>query len=72
MFLGSKVPLVRRADNLTAIYAPIVLDNVRSLKSHNPIGLQGPLRDSFTYLLYFTLLLLYKECAHDIPTCSYE
>jgi hypothetical protein len=45
MFLGSKVRLVRKADNLTAI------------SPHNPIGLQGLLRDSFTYffLLYTTL-----------------
>jgi hypothetical protein len=43
MFLGSKVRLVRKADNLTAIYEPI-LDNVGSLTSHNPIGLQGLLR----------------------------
>jgi hypothetical protein len=28
MFLGSKVRLVRRADNLTAIYEPIVVDSV--------------------------------------------
>jgi hypothetical protein len=47
MFLGSKVRWVRKADNLTAIY-----DNVGSLTSHNPIGLQGLLRDSFTFLLY--------------------
>jgi hypothetical protein len=40
MFLGSKVRLVRRADNLTAIYEPTV-DDVVSLTSHNPIGLQG-------------------------------
>jgi hypothetical protein len=41
MFLGSKVRLVSRADNLTAIYEPIAdcLDNVGSLTSHNPIGL---------------------------------
>jgi hypothetical protein len=39
MFLGSYVWLVRRADNLTAIAD--CLDNVGSLTSHNPIGLQG-------------------------------
>jgi hypothetical protein len=38
MFLGSKVRRVRKADNLTTIYEPIV---VGSLTSHNPIGLQG-------------------------------
>jgi hypothetical protein len=28
------------------------LDNVGSLTSHNPIGLQGLLRDSFTFTLH--------------------
>jgi hypothetical protein len=51
MFLGSKVRRVRKADNLTVIYEPIVLDNVGSLTSHNPIDLQGLLRDSFFFLL---------------------
>jgi hypothetical protein len=40
---------VRRADNLTTIYANC-LDNVGSLTSHNPIGLQGLLRGQL-YLL---------------------
>jgi hypothetical protein len=44
MFLGSKEWPVRRAD-LTDC-----LDNVGSLTSHNPIGLQGLLRG----YLYFT------------------
>jgi hypothetical protein len=44
MFLESKVRRVRKTDNLTAIYEPIVLDNVGSLTSHNPIGIQGLLR----------------------------
>jgi hypothetical protein len=44
MFLGSKVRRVRKADNLTAIYEQICLDNVGSLTPHNPIGLQGLLR----------------------------
>jgi hypothetical protein len=43
MLLGSKMQLVCRADNLTAISA-YCLDNVGSLTSHNPIGLQGLLR----------------------------
>jgi hypothetical protein len=34
-----------KADNLTAICEPIVLDNVGSLTSHNPIGLHGLLQE---------------------------
>jgi hypothetical protein len=41
MFLGSKVRLVRRADRHLRADC---LDNVRSLTSHNPIGLQGLLQ----------------------------
>jgi hypothetical protein len=37
---------MHKADNFTAIYEPIV----GSLTSHNPIGPQGLLRDSFTLL----------------------
>jgi hypothetical protein len=48
MFLGSKVRRVCRADNLTAIYEPIVETNVECLTSHNPISLHGLLWDSFT------------------------
>jgi hypothetical protein len=40
VFLGSKVRQVRKADNLTTIWADC-LDNVGSLTSHNPIGLHG-------------------------------
>jgi hypothetical protein len=40
MFLVSKVRRLCKADSLTAIYEPCV-DNVGSLTSHNPIGLQG-------------------------------
>jgi hypothetical protein len=40
MFVGSRARQVRRADNL----APVCLDNVGSLTSHNPIGLHGLLR----------------------------
>jgi hypothetical protein len=43
MFVESKVLPVRRADNLITIRADC-LDNVGSLTSHNPIGLQGLLR----------------------------
>jgi hypothetical protein len=39
MFLGSKMRRVRRADNLTTIWADR-LDNAGSLTSHKPIGLQ--------------------------------
>jgi hypothetical protein len=49
MFLGSKVQLVLRADNLTAIYEPTdCLDNVRSLTSHNLIDSTSCCGDSFT------------------------
>jgi hypothetical protein len=41
MFQGRKVRRVRRAVNLTAICEPIILDNVGSLTSYNPIGLYG-------------------------------
>jgi hypothetical protein len=51
--MGSKARPVRRADNLTAIYVwADCPDNVGSLTSHNPIGLQGLLRDSFTFYFY--------------------
>jgi hypothetical protein len=50
MFLGSKVRLVRGADNLTAADC---LDNVGSLTSHNPIGLHGLLRGYFTLHFYY-------------------
>jgi hypothetical protein len=43
MFLGSKVWLVRKADNLTAIWAEY-LDNVGSLTSYNSIGPHGLLQ----------------------------
>jgi hypothetical protein len=62
MFLGRKARLVRRADKLTAIYEPIVLDNVGSLTPQNPIGLQGLLRDSFTLLyLEYHIKLLHEQ-----------
>jgi hypothetical protein len=40
MFLGTKVRQVRRADNLTMCELIVYLDNVGSLTSNNPIGLQ--------------------------------
>jgi hypothetical protein len=54
MFLGSKVRRVHKADNLTAICERLS-NNVGSLISHNPIGLQGLLRGQ----LYF----IETECA---------
>jgi hypothetical protein len=42
--MGSKEWPVRKADNLTTVCEPIVLDIVGSLTSHNTIGLQGLLR----------------------------
>jgi hypothetical protein len=41
---GSKTRPARKADNPTAIYEPIVLDNVGFSTSHNPIDLHGLLR----------------------------
>jgi hypothetical protein len=52
IFLGSKVRSVRRADNLTSICKPIVYDNVGSLTSHSPIGLQS---------LLWGIALLYRD-----------
>jgi hypothetical protein len=71
MFLGSKVRLVRRAGNLTTIWADC-LDNVGSLTSHNPIGLQGLLRDSFT-LLYVLVFLVdsFPLASHQLPKCIF-
>jgi hypothetical protein len=60
---GSKVRWVRRADNLTAICDPIVLDNVGFLTSHNPIGLQGLLQGQLYFLLYD---LYNKECLNSL------
>jgi hypothetical protein len=49
MFLGSKVRLVRGADNLTAIDC---VDNVGFLTSHNPIGLHGMLWEELYFSFY--------------------
>jgi hypothetical protein len=43
---------VRRADNLTAICEPTVLENVGASTSHNPMGLHGLLQGQL-YLLYY-------------------
>jgi hypothetical protein len=39
----------RKADNLTAVYEPIVYKNVGASTSHNPMGLHGPLQ-GYLYL----------------------
>jgi hypothetical protein len=59
MFLGSKVRRLRKADNITAIYEPIVL-TMWDPTFHNPIGLQGLLGDGFT-LLYLSIGLARRE-----------
>jgi hypothetical protein len=55
--MGSKVRLVRKADNLGDLWA-YCLDNVGSLTSHNPTGLHGLLRVSFTLLYRLTITIL--------------
>jgi hypothetical protein len=55
IYCGRKLMfLVRRADNLTAIWADC-LDNVEFLTSHNPIGLHGLLRRWLYFLLFYLL-----------------
>jgi hypothetical protein len=46
---GGKGRPARKADKLTAVCEPIVLENVGALTSHNSMGLQGLLQE----LLYF-------------------
>jgi hypothetical protein len=41
IFLAGKGLRVRKADNLTAISEPTVLDDVAALTSHNSMGLHG-------------------------------
>jgi hypothetical protein len=50
---GGKGMLVRKADNLTAICEPIVLETVGASTSHNTMGLHGLVQGEL-YLLYFT------------------
>jgi hypothetical protein len=50
---------MNRADNLTVICELTVLDNVGSLKCHNPIGLHDLLQGQ---LYFFSLLLLLRFC----------
>jgi hypothetical protein len=52
MFLGSKMRLVRGADNLTAD----CLDSVGYLTSHNPIGLHGLLQRWLFFFFFFTVI----------------
>jgi hypothetical protein len=53
-----------KADNLTAICEPTVLRNVGASTSHNPMGLPGLIRDSFTFSFSFFWLkgLMGVEC----------
>jgi hypothetical protein len=41
MFLGSRAPRVRRADNLTAICEPIVYTSGSQLVGRVPLGVRG-------------------------------
>jgi hypothetical protein len=43
-FPGGEGRPVRKADNLTTICEPIVLEDVGALASHNPMGLHGLLQ----------------------------
>jgi hypothetical protein len=47
------------------------LDNVVSWTSHNPIGLQGLLRDSFTFT-FIKMHNVIKEILHIIVTLCYS
>jgi hypothetical protein len=49
---GGKGRLAHKADNLTAIYELIVLNNAGASTSHNPMGLHALLQDSFTFYLF--------------------
>jgi hypothetical protein len=60
MFLRSKVWQICRADNLTAICEQT--NYVELLTSHNPIGLQGLLQDSFTLLYHHHSRLDHMSC----------
>jgi hypothetical protein len=44
---GGKGQPAGKADNLTAICEPIVLENVGASTSHNPLGLHGLLQGQF-------------------------
>jgi hypothetical protein len=63
MFQGSRSWPVRRADNLADICEPIVLDNVRSLTSHNPVTGIALL---FCCLYRITQLILYSLKKTDV------
>jgi hypothetical protein len=54
--LGGKGRPARKADNLTAIYEPIVYKNVGTSTSHNPMGLHGLLQGYLYFLLTTTFL----------------
>jgi hypothetical protein len=51
MSVGSRARPVRRADNLTAVYEPIVW-TMGSLTSHSPVGLRSLLRGYLYFLLF--------------------
>jgi hypothetical protein len=53
---GGKGRPARKADNLTAIFEPTVLENMEASTSHNPMGLKGFLGIAL-YLLFLLLLL---------------
>jgi hypothetical protein len=61
MFLGSKVRLVRKNDNLATICELFVYDNVGSLTSHNPIDLKGPVQGELFF--FFALRPLSQKTA---------
>jgi hypothetical protein len=56
---GGEGWLARKADNLTAIYEPIVYKNVGASTSHNPMGLHSPLQG----YLYLTFTLWFIQVA---------
>jgi hypothetical protein len=68
MFLGSKVRLVRGADNLTAIYKPIVETIWGILNISQPYRPPQPVTGIALFILSFTNEKLYSgliaECYH--------
>jgi hypothetical protein len=56
-FPGGKGRPVHKADNLTAIWEPTVLENVGASTSHNPTALQGLLQGELCLYLTFPLFI---------------